>query len=418
MTSVRQRTGRRGPQGLPAHLAGAREPLVFGVLNVTPDSFSDGGQFATTEAAVEQALRLVADGASVVDVGGESTRPGAARVGPAQERARVLPVVRELANAGVAVSIDTMRAEVAAAALEAGAGLVNDVSGGLADPDMARVIAGCDVPYAVMHWRGHSADMAGRAVYADVVTEVVRELGQRVDALVGAGVSADRLVLDPGLGFAKQPDHNWTLLRRLDELAAMGLPLLVGGSRKRFLGELLADHDGVPRPPDDRDVATAALSALLANGGVWAVRVHDVRATADALRVADALGGPFVSERPQRLDRIALTGLRVHGFHGVYDEERRTGQPFVVDLVLELDLAPAAASDDVADTVHYGELAERVATIVAGEPVSLLETLAARVADEVLADRRVRALEVTVHKPQAPVPVEFADVSVTLRRGR
>lgn len=279
----------RHPSGLPAHLAALDRTLVMGVVNVTPDSFSDGGAFLETAAAVSHGLVLRDEGADIVDVGGESTRPGAARVAADEELRRVLPVVRELAASGVTVSIDTMRAAVAAAALEAGAALVNDVSGGLGDPDMAGVVAGSTSPYVVMHWRGHSADMASRATYDDVVADVVREVGTRVDALAAAGVDPAQLVLDPGLGFAKDAGHSWALLGHLDALAALGRPLLIGASRKGFLGSLLAGHDGQPRPPEERDVATAALSAILAAEDVWGVRVHAVRPTVDALRVADAV---------------------------------------------------------------------------------------------------------------------------------
>ncbi|MGH8938270.1 MAG: dihydropteroate synthase, partial [Actinomycetes bacterium] len=205
------------------------------------------------------------------------------------ELGRVLPVVRRLAGVGVVVSIDTMRASVADAALDAGASVINDVSGGLADPAMARVVAASGVPYVVMHWRGHSIDMATRAVYDDVVSDVVCELTARIDALVASGVDVDQLILDPGLGFAKEPGHSWALLAHLDAVLDLGRPLLIGASRKGFLGQLLADPEGHPRPADGRDDATAALSALVAAEGVWGVRVHAVRPTVDALRVAAAL---------------------------------------------------------------------------------------------------------------------------------
>ena len=279
----------RHPSGLPGHLAALDRTLVMGVLNVTPDSFSDGGAYLAPDRAVERGLLLRDEGADIVDVGGESTRPGAGRVDADEELRRVLPVVRGLVSAGVVVSIDTMRSAVADAALDAGARLVNDVSGGLADPDMARMVAGSGTPYVVMHWRGHSADMASRAVYIDVVADVVGELRTRVDALVTAGVDLARLVLDPGLGFAKDAGHNWSLLRHLDVLRGLGRPLLVGASRKGFLGALLAGPDGGARPAEQRDVATAALSALLAADDLWCLRVHAVGPTVDALRVADAL---------------------------------------------------------------------------------------------------------------------------------
>ncbi len=275
----------RHPDGLPARLKALDRTLVWGVLNVTPDSFSDGGRWLAREAAVAQGLRLHAQGADVVDVGGESTRPGATRVPLEDELARVLPVVSALAEAGVVVSIDTMRHAVATAAVAAGAQVVNDVSGGLADPGMLGAVADLRVPYVAMHWRGHSTDMEGLATYADVVSEVARELEARLAAAVAAGVAERRVVLDPGLGFAKRSEHNWALLAHLDVLGRLGRPLLVGASRKRFLGTLLAGLDGEPRPTDGRDDATDAVSALAAASGAWGVRVHDVCGSLDAVRV-------------------------------------------------------------------------------------------------------------------------------------
>jgi dihydropteroate synthase len=263
----------------------------MGVLNVTPDSFSDGGRYLHLDDALSHGVEMWTDGADLVDIGGESTRPGAERVAPDLEIARVLPVIKGLSAAGVAVSVDTTRAKVAEAALAAGAVIVNDVSGGLADPDMARVVAAAGVPWILMHWRGYSKDMDSLATYDDVVTNVRDELSARVDAALAAGVSSDALVLDPGLGFAKRAEHNWALLRRLDVLQALGFPVLVGASRKRFLGSLLADKEGVPRPPDGREDATAEISALVAAAGVWGVRVHDVRRSLDAVKVAEGLHG-------------------------------------------------------------------------------------------------------------------------------
>ncbi|WP_344243918.1 dihydropteroate synthase [Actinocorallia libanotica] len=261
----------------------------MGVVNITPDSFSDGGDWFDQERAVKHGLELVRDGADLIDVGGESTRPGAQRVSLAEELRRVVPVIEALAREGVPVSVDTMRAEVAEAAVRAGARLVNDVSGGLADPDMAQVVARARVPYVVMHWRGHSHDMQSRAVYDDVVAEVRDELLRRVDAVVDQGVDPSMIVLDPGLGFAKQQEHNWALLARLDELGTR-FPILVGASRKRFLGRLLAEPDGTPRPFAECDDATLAVSTLAAAAGAWCVRVHNVRPNADAVRVAAAIG--------------------------------------------------------------------------------------------------------------------------------
>ncbi len=258
----------------------------MGVLNVTPDSFSDGGRFSAADTAVTHARALVADGADIVDVGGESTRPGAHRPDAPEEQRRVLPVVAGVAGiAGAAVSIDTMRADVAAAALDAGADLVNDVSGGLADPAMLRTVAERGVPIVLMHWRGPSWDMQTRAHYGDVVAEVRDHLSARADAALSAGVAPTNLVLDPGLGFAKLPEHNWALLRRLDVLVDLGFPVLVAASRKSFLGDLLHDSDG-PRPVEQREDATTAVTALAAAAGAWGVRVHDARPAHDAVRVA------------------------------------------------------------------------------------------------------------------------------------
>jgi dihydropteroate synthase len=267
----------------------APAPVVMGVLNVTPDSFSDGGRYSTLAAAVEHGRDMAAEGAALIDVGGESTRPGADRVDAPTEAARVLPVVRELVAAGVAVSLDTTRAAVAAQALEAGATIVNDVSGGLADPDMARVVADAGCPWILMHWRTHSREMQNLAVYDDVVGDVVDELSQRVDAAVAAGVDPRQLILDPGLGFAKTAEHNWALLAHLDVLVGLGLPVLVGTSRKSFLGRLLPDAAGDPRPVDGREAATLATSLLAVQAGAWGVRVHDVRPTVDALAVLAAV---------------------------------------------------------------------------------------------------------------------------------
>ncbi len=262
--------------------------VVMGVLNVTPDSFSDGGRYLGLDQALEHAREMWARGADLIDVGGESTRPGASRVDAETELQRILPVIKTLAGEGVALSVDTTRAAVAAAALEAGAHVINDVSGGLADPDMARVAAGSGAPWVLMHWRGHSKDMQTLAKYEDVVADVRAELLSRVDEALAAGVAESAIVLDPGLGFAKNAEHDWALLRGLDSLVSLGFPVLVGASRKRFLGRLLSGTDGTPRPPDGREDATAAVSALAAAAGAWGVRVHEVGASLDAVAVAAA----------------------------------------------------------------------------------------------------------------------------------
>ncbi|HTJ72393.1 MAG TPA: dihydropteroate synthase [Actinospica sp.] len=263
---------------------------VFGILNITPDSFSDGGVNLAAKVAVENGFAALRAGVDVLDVGGESTRPGAVRVDTEAELRRVLPVVEELAAAGALISVDTMRAEVARQCARAGARIVNDVSGGLADPEMFRVVADLELPYILMHWRGHSVDMGSKARYGDVVREVGEELAQRLAAARNAGIDPERIVLDPGLGFAKNAEHDWALLRGQRRLQReLGRPLLIGHSRKRFLGALLADGQGVPRPPAERDAATLAVSAVAAARGAWAVRVHAGSATADAVRAVAAM---------------------------------------------------------------------------------------------------------------------------------
>ncbi len=261
----------------------------MGVVNVTDDSFSDGGRYLDPTRAVQHGLTLAAEGAGIIDVGGESTRPGAVRIETDAEIARIVPVVKELAAQGLTVSIDTMHAAVAHAALDNGARIVNDVSGGRADPAMAPLIAEAGVPWVLMHWRSVQADQPHDPPhYDDVVTQVRDELLAGVEAAVAAGVDERNLIIDPGLGFAKTAQHNWALLQSLPSLIETGIPVLVGASRKRFLGALLADADGTPRPPDGRETATAVISALAGMYGAWGVRVHDVRASIDALKVVEA----------------------------------------------------------------------------------------------------------------------------------
>lgn len=284
-------------------------PWAVGVVNVTPDSFSDGGLWLDTDAAIAHGRQLARDGAAIVDVGGESTRPGAHRVDAATEAARVVPVIRALSLEGVVCSVDTSRASVAQAAIGAGAAIVNDVSGGLADPDMARVVAAARVPWILMHWRGPSDVMHTLATYRDAPTDVREELLRRVDAALAAGVDPRSLILDPGLGFAKNAEHNWQVLRRLDLLVDTGIPVLIGASRKRFLGSLLADRDGTPRPTHGRENATAAISLIAAERGVWGVRVHDVRPSIDMLAVAAAMRTATDAAEPAPLVPAPLVPL-------------------------------------------------------------------------------------------------------------
>jgi len=270
--------------GLPEFLHKPKRTLVMGIINVTPDSFSDGGESAGTESAVMRGIQMIREGVDIIDIGGESTRPGAPRVSPEEEKARVLPVLRGLADYDTVLSIDTMRAEVAEEAIAAGASIVNDVSGGLADGDMARLIADVRVPYVVMHWRGFSDSMQKQALYEVTAKEVRRELADRIEKLTKAGVEIDQLILDPGLGFAKEPDHNWDVLQAIESFEKLQRPLLVGASRKRFLGTLLNDGEG-DRDVKEREAATIAVTTMLAERKVWGVRVHNVRDSRDAIAV-------------------------------------------------------------------------------------------------------------------------------------
>ena len=276
------------PIGLPENLRNLDRTLVMGVLNVTPDSFSDGGRFNDQMIATNHALQMVQDGADIIDIGGESTRPGSDRITVKEELDRVLPVISALANSGVAISVDTMRAEVASAAIAAGACMINDVSGGKSDPEMLSYVATLNVPYILMHWRGPSNIMNTLTDYNDVVADVTREVSNQVDVAVAAGIARERIAIDPGIGFAKTVDQNWPILKHLEVLEGLGLPILMGASRKKFLGELLA-KDGVARDSDERESATTAISTLMAARGIWAVRVHEVKASSDAIAVVDRI---------------------------------------------------------------------------------------------------------------------------------
>jgi dihydropteroate synthase len=385
----------------------AHAPVIMGILNLTPDSFSDGGQFDSVKSAVDAATLLVGQGANIIDIGGESTRPGAERISLETELARVIPVVEQLSVQGIYVSIDTMRSEVAAAAVSAGARMVNDVSGGLADPNMFNVVAGLDVPIVLMHWRGPSRTMQENIHYNDALADVCSELHERSKAALGAGINRGNIILDPGIGFGKEAEHNWKLLRNLDELLAIGYPLLVGVSRKRFLGSLLANSEGTPRDVGSRDVASATASAYLLQRGAWGVRVHDVQTTTDAYKALCAINPD------PAIDSIELLGLREFGRHGVLEHERIDGQYFSVDATLGLSISHAAHTDDLADTVNYAEVADSIRARIAGEPVDLIETLAELIATDCLAFPQVVFAKIRVHKPDAPIEGEFGDVIVT-----
>jgi dihydropteroate synthase len=276
------------PSGLPKQISSLERTLVMGVLNVTPDSFSDGGLFFDSKVAIAHAQQMIADGADIIDIGGESTRPGSERISAQEEIDRVLPVITELAKTDAVFSIDTMRSQVAIAAVTAGAHLINDVSGGKADPEMLSYVATLDVPYVLMHWRGPSNIMNTLTDYDDVVRDVQTEISVQVNAAVTAGIAKERIAIDPGIGFAKTVDQNWPILKHLDVLAELGLPILMGASRKKFLGELLA-KDGEARIMEERESATTAISTLMALRSTWAVRVHDVKASRDAIAVVERL---------------------------------------------------------------------------------------------------------------------------------
>lgn len=276
------------PSGLPTQLSAIDRTLVMGVINVTPDSFSDGGQFEDSKIAISHGLAMADQGADIIDIGGESTRPGADRISEQEEIDRVLPVIESLVAEGIVVSIDTMRASVAKTAVAAGAHIINDVSGGKSDPEMLPYVATLDLPYILMHWRGPSNVMNSLTDYDDVVADVRNELLAQVHAAVAVGVDRSRIAVDPGIGFAKTVDQNWPILKHLEVLEAEGLPILMGVSRKKFLGELLA-KDGEPREMAGREAATTAISVLMAQRKTWCVRVHDARSSRDAIEVVSRM---------------------------------------------------------------------------------------------------------------------------------
>ncbi len=274
---------RRQPAGLSPTLAKLNRCLVVGVLNVTPDSFSDGGLFGDTNAAVKYAQDLIQNGADLIDVGGESTRPGASRITTLEEQKRVIPVIKELTSLGIITSIDTMNSETALVAVNAGAQMVNDVSGGLADEKMHKCVADLNVPYVLMHWRGHSTVMDNLATYSDVVTEVVNEIQIQVDKAIKSGIDRNKIVIDPGLGFAKNPEQNWEILKKFNELHHLNLPIYIGASRKRFLTDFAIPRGSLE--PKDRDIATSIITSYVSLNGAWAVRVHDVSASSAAVKI-------------------------------------------------------------------------------------------------------------------------------------
>lgn len=392
------------------HLHGATQ--IMGVLNVTPDSFSDGGAYTHLDSAISHALEMSRQGADIIDVGGESTRPGAARIDPEEEQRRVLPVISALSAHGLTLSIDTVNASTAELAMQAGASMINDVSGGTEDPNMRKVAAATDASYIAMHWRGVPDPAHQRSHYDDIVGEVRVHLSRLADHALAAGISPDKLVLDPGFGFDKTAKQSWRLLSHLWALRELGYPLVVGVSRKRMIAEALAEAQ-VTDSLQARDHATAAVSALAAQAGAWAVRVHDVNATAAALAAVRALGADGNTS-----DVITLSGLEVIANHGVLESERNNPQPFVIDAQLFTSLHGAGSTDDLGKTVNYAELASALRETATRAPVDLIETLAERLAAVSLGFAGVREARVTVHKPQAPINAPFEDVSVTVHRTR
>ncbi|SJN10664.1 Dihydropteroate synthase [Leucobacter sp. 7(1)] len=405
---------------------------VMGVLNVTPDSFSDGGVYDSVDRAIARGFELRAQGADLIDVGGESTRPGATPVPSEAEQARVVPVIEGLAAAGIDVSVDTIHAATAAAAVAAGARIINDVSGGLHDPDMLAVAAAASRQHGVRfiagHWRGIPDPAHANSDYENVVRDVRAALAGLAEKALAAGVAREHLILDPGLGFDKTGADGWRILAQLDALTELGFPVLVGASRKRMLGEAIAELPAAARLADpapgghERDLATAVVSAFAAQAGAWGVRVHDVAGTVQALAVQHAWqgaeGSPVSTPEPSGpTDRITLTGLEVFAHHGVFDFERERGQRFLIDAEVSVNLRAAAAGDALAETVHYGELADAIVAAVGRDPVDLIETVAERVADVTLGFAGVIEARITVHKPDAPIAHPFRDVSVTVVRG-
>lgn len=425
---------------------------IFGILNVTPDSFSDGGKFDTVAAAVRHAEHMLAAGATIIDIGGESTRPGSTRVTPAEEQRRILQVVREVSQLGAVVSVDTLHASTAELALAAGAQIINDVSGGLHDPAMYQIVAAAGAKYVLGHWRGIPDPQHRRSNYDNVTAEVAAQLNRLANAAQAAGVAPEKIIVDPGLGFDKTAAQCWQLLHELGQLQQLGYPVLIGLSRKRMIAAALQEVAvDAAAALATKDLASAVANVLAVQQGAWAVRTHDVAATTQALAVwhnftaavprtvqpqtgartvQPQTGAPTV--QPQTAvttaaatvtaavpnDTIFLSGLEVYAHHGVFAAEKTTGQTFLIDAVLELDFAAGNAADEITRTVNYGEVAAALHAAAAADPVDLLETLAERLAKVCLSFTGVAAVTVTVHKPEAPITVPFGDVGITITRRR
>lgn len=422
---------------------------IFGILNVTPDSFSDGGKFDTVAAAVAHAEHMLAAGATIIDIGGESTRPGSTRITPAEEQRRILQVVREVSQLGAVVSVDTLHASTAELALAAGAQIINDVSGGLHDPAMYQTVAAAGAKYVLGHWRGIPDPQHRRSNYDNVTAEVTAQLHRLAAAAQAAGVAPEQIIVDPGLGFDKTAAQCWQLLHELGQLQQLGYPVLIGLSRKRMIAAALQEA-AVEAAAElaAKDLASAVANVLAVQQGAWAVRTHDVAATKQALAVWHNFTAavPLTAQlqtgartvQPQTAvpaaatvttaattvtaaapnDTIFLSGLEVYAHHGVFAAEKTTGQTFLIDAVLELDFAAGNAADEITRTVNYGKVATALHAAAAADPVDLLETLAERLAAVCLSFAGVAAATVTVHKPEAPITVPFGDVGITITRRR
>ncbi len=382
-------------------------PAVMGVLNVTPDSFSDGGEFFSIEAATTHARELAGEGAAILDVGGESTRPGAQPVPLAEELLRVVPVIeRVAAETGTPISIDTMKADVAEAAVRAGASLVNDVTALRGDRRMAEVVAAAGVPVCLMHMLGEPRTMQDDPRYGDVVAEVCEFLAERAEWAQAQGVDRDQICVDPGIGFGKTTEHNLALLRRLDEVVALGYPVVIGVSRKRFLGALTGCRRARPRPRLDRRGPRGRAARGVDAAG--ARRGRDAPGARGRGRDRGRVSGPL----------IEIRGLRVFAYHGVFEHERRDGQDFVLDITLLASSDAAGSTDELGDAVDYGAVCERAVELTQSGPYNLIERVAELVATSLLAEFPVDRVTVRVAKPDAPIPHPFDHVAVTVTHER
>lgn len=408
--------------------------VLVGILNLTPDSFSDGSKILSVSDALDAAAKMRSAGAQIIDVGGESTRPGSARIDPLTEQQRIIETIQELAAAGHTVSVDTVNAGTAAAAVAAGAVLINDVSGGLHDEQMLSVVARSGAQYIIGHWRGFPKVDESRSCYQNVTAEVCEHLRARAAAALAAGVSAAQIIIDPGLGFDKTAQQCWQILREIDALTSLGYRVLVGASRKRMIASAIDPVLRADSAPEQRDLASAVVTALCSRAGVWGVRVHDVQSSAQALAVANAWGRsqPPLQQRLQgtqgeqlsaqqraeicsAAEKIKITGLKIYAHHGVFEHEKRDGQNFYIDCEITLQRRSQAVQDDIGRTVNYAEAVAVLSETATAHTFDLIESLAAALAQRVLRMPGAAEVTVTVHKPEAPVAADFADIAVTVQ---